>query len=83
MKIGALEIYWHPGKSTVRDMTIWHLRTDPEVRKILATLGRSEIKNYLAQISELAELPYFGPVEFLHFIKQGVSENADNPTPDT
>lgn len=82
MKIGAVEIYWHPGRSTIRDMTIRHLRTDPEVRKILAMLGRSEIKNYLAEIAELAELPYFGPVEFLHFVTEGVKGNANSPTPD-
>ena len=45
-------------------------------------LGRSEIKNYLAEIAELAELPYFGPVEFLHFVTEGVKGNANSPTPD-
>lgn len=70
MKIGAFEMYWHPGKSTLRDMTIWHLRNDPEVKKIAAQMARSEVKNYLAEIAERAELPFSGPVQFIRDLKE-------------
>jgi hypothetical protein len=61
MKLGALEIYWHPGTSTLRETVLRHLRDDPQVRVIAARMARSEVKNYLANLAELCEMPFTSP----------------------
>lgn len=65
MKLGALEIYWHPGTSTLRETVLRHLRDDPQVRSIAARMARSEVKNYLALLAEAAEVPFHSSVEFI------------------
>lgn len=82
MKIGALEIHWHPGTSTLRDTTRQHLRDDPAVRQIVASMARSEVKNYLAQIAEAAELPFRSSVEFIQHLNRKVVPNASDTNPD-
>jgi hypothetical protein len=61
MKLGALEIYWHPGVSTLRETVLMHLRDDPTARSITARMARSEVKNYLAELAELCEMPFTSP----------------------
>lgn len=72
MKIGALEIYWHPGASTIGATVREHMRDDPKISQIAASMARSEVKNYLAQIAEAAELPFRSSVEFIQEINKGV-----------
>lgn len=69
MKIGALEIHWHPGTSTLRTTVLQHLRDDPQVQIIAARMARAEVKNYLAELCEQAEVPFTGPVEFVRDLK--------------
>jgi hypothetical protein len=78
MKIRALEVYWHPGKSTIRETVMRHLRDDPEIRKIVARMARSEVKNYLAHIAEEAMLPFHSPEDFLGRIDI-LLKTRDNP----
>lgn len=44
------------------------LRTDPEARQIVARMARSEVKNYLAQLAEEAEIPFASPTKFLALV---------------
>jgi hypothetical protein len=83
MKVGALEINWHPGTSTLRSTVLQHMRDDPQVRIIAAQMARSEVKNYLAQIAEAAELPFRSSVEFIQEINRGVGLNASSADPNT
>lgn len=78
MKFGPIEVFFNPGEATVDAAVRIHLRT-AEVRESIARIARSEVKNYLAELAEKAEMPYPGAVEFLKDIK-GATREA-NPTP--
>jgi hypothetical protein len=69
MKIGPVEIHWHPGTSTLRESVLEHMKTDPEVRMLAAKMTRSEVKNYLAALAEQAEYPFDSPAGFLRAIR--------------
>jgi hypothetical protein len=69
MKIGAVEIHWHPGTSTLRESVLEHMKADPEVRMLAAKMTRSEVKNYLAALAEQAEYPFDSPAGFLRAIR--------------
>jgi hypothetical protein len=43
-------------------------------RAVIAKMARSEVKNYLAELAEAAELPFGDPVEFLRAIHVTVSD---------
>lgn len=77
MKIGALEIYWHPGISTLGTAVRDHMRDDPNIRQIAASMARSEVKNYLAQLAEDAELPFRSPVGFIQDLSGALIELRD------
>ena len=47
-------------KRTIEDRVNEHLVTQ-DVRKIIARMARSEVKNYLADLAERAEVPFDGP----------------------
>lgn len=38
---------------------------DPAIRQVIARMARSEVKNYLAQLAEEAEVPFDDPVSCL------------------
>jgi hypothetical protein len=46
-----------------------YLRTDPEVRKLVAKMARAEVKNYLAELAEQSNLPFYGPAAFLRGLR--------------
>jgi hypothetical protein len=69
MKIGALEVNWHRGSSTLRETVLQHMKDDPEVRMIAAKMARSEVKNYLAALAEQAEYAFDSPAGFLRGIR--------------
>ena len=58
----------------------------PAARAIVAKAARSEVKNYLAQLAEAAEMPYTGPEGFIEALRQAAfivaidrSETASGP----
>lgn len=42
----------------------------PAARAIVAKVARSEVKNYIAQLAEVAEMPYTGPEGFIEALRQ-------------
>jgi hypothetical protein len=83
MKVGALEIYWHPGTSTLRETVLQYLRDDPQVRDITARMARSEVKNYLAELAEDAEIPFGNPAGFLRGLRLRVTHWSTTGTRQT
>jgi hypothetical protein len=87
MKIGPIEIMWHPGTTTtLREAVLEHMKTDPEVGMIAAKMARSEVKNYLAALAERAEYPFDSPAGFLRAIRVnlthfGTSANLNDDEP--
>lgn len=71
MKFGPFEIYYHPGETTVEQAVKRHLATDPGVARAIARMARSEVKNYLAELAEDAEVPFGDPVSFIRTVKAG------------
>jgi hypothetical protein len=70
MKIGALEVYWHPGENSMHQVVMATMKTHPAFRALVAKIARAEVKNYLAEIAEQAELPFCGPVEFIRELQK-------------
>lgn len=69
MRIGIFEVHRlrrHP-QSGRRELPWDKLRQDlsPAASAIVAKVARSEVKNYLAELAEQAEVPFTGPVEFI------------------
>ena len=46
-----------------------HLRADPEVRAVVAKMARSEVKGYLADLAEQAEMPFVNAAGFLRGVR--------------
>jgi hypothetical protein len=69
MKIGPVEFHWHPGKSTYAATVEKYLKSQ-HVREGVARMARSEVKSYLAEIAEEAEIPFASPVDFLRVLRQ-------------
>jgi hypothetical protein len=68
MKIGNLFITWKTPQQRVQVTSIarrW-LEDRNEGRELVARLARSEVKNYLAEIAEEAEMPFVSGAGFLH-----------------
>lgn len=68
MKIGHLFITWKTPQQRVQVTSIarrW-LEDRNEGRVLVARLARSEVKNYLAEIAEEAEMPFVSPASFLY-----------------
>jgi hypothetical protein len=68
MKIGPFEFYWNPGPDTVTARVRGYLASAPEVQRAIARMARSEVKNYLAELAEQAEVPFAGPAAFVRGI---------------
>lgn len=71
MKIGNVYV--------TRQETLLH---DPEYRKIIAKIARAEVKNYLAELAESAEMPFPSPEGYLRNLenlrKTGFAREADS-----
>lgn len=73
MKIGVFEVHRlrrHP-VSGRRELPWDVLLQDlsPAAAAVVARLARSEVKNYLAEIAEQAEVPFPGPSDFVHQVR--------------
>jgi type III secretion system FlhB-like substrate exporter len=67
MKIGALHITWRTSQK-IRDdrlAVLTYLATTESARAIIAKMARAEVKNYLAELAEQAEVPFGDPAEFV------------------
>ena len=64
MKLGRVEVFFNR-KATVEAAARDYLR-GPEVSESVARMARSEVKNYLAELAEKAEMPFRGAAEFLN-----------------
>jgi hypothetical protein len=82
MKIGALEIYWHPGGFSVHATIAATMRTHPPFRALLAKIARAEVKNYMAELAEDAEMPFIGPAEFLRIVRSETTKTATTGSPE-
>jgi hypothetical protein len=71
MKIGPIELYYNPGTTTT---ILDHLRADPEVRALIAKMARAEVKNYLAELAEAANLPFSSAAGFLTGLKVYITD---------
>lgn len=67
MKIGPLEIAWRISEKRRDDeaAVLSYLATHPAPRGIVAKMARSEIKSYLAELAEQAEVPFSDPAAFV------------------
>lgn len=73
MKIGPLHLAWRTSQQS-RDAEaalLDYLATDEHPRAIVARMARSEVKNYLAEVAEAAEVPYFGATGFVRDVVSG------------
>jgi hypothetical protein len=82
MKIGALHITW---STSDRDRQVRRIARNymvgPDGREIVARMARSEVKNYLADLAELAELPFVSPQVFLKVVRAVLLEEDRAPDP--
>lgn len=69
MKIGPVEIYFRRGNTTVGDETLNFLNNDQRVQSGVSRMARSEVKNYLAELAEDAEMPFSSPEAFLRLVR--------------
>lgn len=76
MKIGNLYITWRTSRKRLDDQAavLSFLAHHPEARAITAKMARSEVKNYLADLAEQAEVPFGDPAGFLRAIRLTVSD---------
>lgn len=69
MKIGPLEMYWNPGPNKLAAEVRDYLSDSPEVRRGIARIARGEIKDYLTELAEEAEMPFTSPGGLLGYIQ--------------
>lgn len=67
MRIGALHITWRTSQKSRDDRlaALTYLATTESARAIVAKMARSEVKNYMAELAEAAEVPFDDPVSCL------------------
>jgi hypothetical protein len=67
MKIGNLHMTWLTSQAArnQEDVVIRFLRDHPAGHAVIARMARSEVKNYLAELAEAAEVPFGDPVQFI------------------
>jgi hypothetical protein len=66
MRIGALHItvMTEPHKAILRQEIRDYITSEP-VWNAISRIARGEVKNYLAEIAEEAEIPYTSPIDFM------------------
>lgn len=68
MKFGPIEVYYNPSKtSIIVDAVREYLRSE-EVSRAVYRMARSEVKNYMAEVCEAADVPFEGPEKLVHTI---------------
>jgi hypothetical protein len=82
VKIGRLHVNWmsYEHQLLIEARVAHTIRTQPEPRNIIAKMARSEVKNYLAQLAEEAEMPFGDPAGFLRAIQFNVTQWGSNVT---
>lgn len=69
MRIGSFEIKRQRRvKKTVKELATEYLASQ-EAREIVARMARSEVKNYLAELAEGAEMPFGDGASFLAYVR--------------
>jgi hypothetical protein len=68
MKIGSLHLAWLPARQVIEQETRDYL-AGPEVQRAVARMARSEVKNYMAELAEQAEVPFPSPAGFLRALR--------------
>lgn len=76
MKAGPFEFHWHPGPGTVAAEVRDYLAGAPEVQRAVARMARSEVKNYLAELAEEADVPFGSPSGFLGAVRAMLAEDS-------
>jgi hypothetical protein len=71
VRIGSLHINWltPAGKRTIAVEVVDAIATHPAPSAVIAKMARSEVKNYLAQLAEEAEMPFGNPAGFLRTVR--------------
>jgi hypothetical protein len=87
VKIGNLHINWmsYDHQLIIERRVAQTITTQPEPRMIIARMARSEVKNYLAELAEEAEVPFGNPAGFLRGIRtylDGISSTTPLTDPD-
>ena len=73
MKIGSFVIRRERKvRATIADKVSAHIGGD-QVREAIARMARSEVKNYLAELAEAAEIAFVNPAHFLALVKKYAS----------
>jgi hypothetical protein len=82
VKIGNLYLDWRTPRDQydARQAVLAYLRSDPEARGLAAKMARSEVKNYLAELAEQADIPFASAVEFLAVVKELLAGAATTGT---
>jgi hypothetical protein len=67
MRIGNLHLTWVTDKKlqAINEAIIGFLTDHPAAREAVARMARSEVKNYLAEVAEQAQVPFDDPVSCL------------------
>ena len=79
MRFKSVDIIYNSA-TALRDKALEMLSTDPTIRQLIAKMARSEVKNYLAELAEEAELPFGNPASFLRNVgvmTRGVTQTRD------
>lgn len=71
VKVGPVEVFFNR-RGALIEATRAYLRS-PEVSESVARMARSEVKNYLAELAEEAEIPFGGAAEFLRVVTSGAN----------
>ena len=67
MKLGPVEVFFR--RRPVVEAAARNYLLGPEVSALIAKMARSEVKNYLAELAEKAEMPFHGADGFLRDIQ--------------
>jgi hypothetical protein len=76
MRFRSLEITYNSRKQA-EIAAINYVRTNPDIRVIIARMARSEVKNYLAAIAEDAGMAFGAPGRFLQEIRDELARRQN------
>lgn len=77
MRIGSLHLTWLPGEKNPIDAQVRTYFGSIQGQQIMSRMARSEVKNYLAEICEQAEISFASPAQFIAVVKEALGHVAD------
>src|SRR5579872_939592 len=77
MRFGNIEIVRKKKERKTIEQKVGEHLLSQDVRDIIARMGRSEVKNYLGDLAEEAELPFVSPSRFLGQIKADLKKSRE------